>query len=87
MQKRKRDYDNQMVWLSGLYIRSAIGSCFSKSEYTEPINLDDIERRSEMTSEEILQEDQRHAVSLSQIQIARVMSLLNKERTEGSGDK
>lgn len=53
---------NQSAWLSGLYIKSAIASAFdSQNQYMSLINIEEIERRSKMSNEEIYIEEQEES--------------------------
>lgn len=84
-QKQKRDYDNQLAWLNGLYVRNAVGSIFDGKEYPDPLDFVEMDRWRNLTEDEKNQELQAEAVMNSQTQMARVQSLL-KLQNKKDGD-
>lgn len=80
--KAKRDYDNQLAWLSGLYIRNAVGSVFGGEEYPEAIDFVEMDRWNALTEQEKNEELRKQAVENSKAEFARVKALLEAQKNK-----
>ena len=78
----KRDYDNELAWLSGLYVRNAIGSSLSGEEYPEALDYKELERKASLSREEILEEERNIAEENSRAQMMRVMASIKRNKEE-----
>lgn len=88
--KRKREENNSLAWLSGLYVQSAIASVFGKDhkfmpqidfeELEEKQRLEDEEklRLSKMTQEERIEEARMQNEKLVREQFEQAKAMLNK---------
>lgn len=78
----KRDYDNELAWLSGLYVRNAIGSSLSGEEYPKALDYKELERKASLPEEEKLKEEQQILVDNTHSQMMRVMASLKRKNME-----
>ena len=81
--KLKRDYDNQLAWLSGLYVRNAVGAVLGGEEYPQAIDFQEMDRWNKLTEQEKAMELQAQAVENSKAEIARVKALLAQNKKNG----
>lgn len=81
----KRDYDNELAWLSGLYVRNAIGSSLSGEEYPKALDYKELERKASLSRKERLEEEINITEENSRAQMMRTMSIL-KQRKEEVGE-
>ena len=83
--RMQRDYDNQLAWVSGLYIQSAVASVLAGEEYREPLDFREMERWNSLSEEEKRAELQREAVENSKAEVARVKALLEQQKQQKNG--
>lgn len=77
--KIQRDYDNHLAWLSGFYVRNAVGSIFDNKEYPEPLDFVEMDRWNSLTEEEKNRELQQQAVENSKTQMERIKAMLEMQ--------
>ena len=78
--KMQRDYDNQLAWLSGMYVRNAVGSILNGEEYPIALDFREMDRWNELSEVEKTVEQQKEAVINSRTQMDRIARMLQQQK-------
>lgn len=78
--KNKRDSDNHLAWLSGLYVKNAIDVSLNGGEYPKMIDFNEMDRLNSLSEEELVKEQNKSYAENSRNQMMRMQEQLKREK-------